>query len=508
MDVRFNLDSNIAARAEADRAAVKALRAELEAAGASTDKLADAGAKAADKAKPFSSSSWADKDALKFAQEMHSARGKFAEDTAKREEKASEKAAQAREKAADKAKSKAREGAEMAFGVAAGAAGISGLASLGKLAMGYQGMARLQALGFRTEVQMRQLFRGVDSAPAVRAADRFLNSIFSKSSATGKALSGMFERGFGGFFAMLERNQPLITSFFQGAIIAGLKLEETYYVLAEAALPFTSAVESTIGPLGELKIAATGGQVAVAGLALAATGGAAPFVAAAAAVGLFVEQVVKLKKEWGEWKEGKRLIGNKLRGDLGFETQEEFDAKRRTPGEGESGAGGDAEVARINAERQRLIAAQREAGADSGEAYAAGVMKGVKGGADAAGAAGRDLAGAVDKGFRVGAEIHSPSKKAERTAENVPAGTVRGIENGIPDVQAAANRMAPVMPGVGSSGRGATGGGLARLELNVNVTVQGGGSVADEGPMRVIAQRVFGEECRAALMSLGIAVTS
>lgn len=529
MDVRFDLKSNIAEKADADRAAVKSLRAELEAAGASTDKLADAGAKASDKAGAFSSgkdfgkSPWenfagkggaaraAGHDAWTKRNDIYKAVGAY-----KLEQQAADDAAKAKERAAAKketaearalAKSKARQGAEMAFGAVAGAAGVSGLASVGKLAMGYQGMARLQALGFRTEVQMRQLFKGVDSAPAVRAADRFLNSIFNRSSATGKALAGMFERGFGGFFAMLERNQPLITSFFQGAIIAGLKLEETYYVLAEAALPFTSAVEDTIGPLGEMKVAAYAGEAAVGALVLTASGAAAPFVAAAVAVGLLVEQIQKLKKEGGTWKDFHGAINNKLRGDLGFETQEEFDAKRRTPGEGESGGGMSAAgLEDFNAKRAAaMAAADAAAGAESGKEYANGVAVGLLNGAAAVDEAAVLLAKYTDAGFRRGAKIRSPSKVAEETAGFWPQGAVKGIEGGARAVQEASDRMVPSLPGAASGG--GSGGGLARLELNVNVQVQGGGgSVADEGLMRVIAQKVFGEEFQAALLSLGIRV--
>lgn len=454
MEFRADFKSNIAEKAREDAAEVKRLRSELTAAGGAMGGMAKAGASIGQNA-VGSRSPWA--GPLRVNQQVpdiYRAVGAY-----KAEQQAAEKAKKAKDSLAKTAAEKAASGAgtmaggaKMALGAAGGAAGVMGLAGLGKLALGYQGMARLQALGFRTQIQMRQIFSGVDSSPATRAADRFLNSIFSKGSATGKALEGLFGRTATSLFGGLEKAQPYVTAFFQGMVLAGLYIENAALRVRLATLPMTLAIEDTIGPTNGMKIAAAGGAVALIALTGAATGAAAPFVAAGAAVSFLVAQIQQLKAEW----DGDALR-KQVRKDFSFGFID--DDKAKGPGEGESAGGRSrAEVDAINRERRLAMVSegggkeQESAGSSSGRMYAAGVEKGLDAGADAAARAGGRLAKKVDTGFRNEAEIRSPSRKAEETASYIPQGTVRGLDKGAASVQAAAERLSPKMPGASAGG--------------------------------------------------------
>ena len=391
------------------------------------------------------------------------------------------------------------------------AAGVAGMMSLAKLAMGYRGMAQLQMLGMRTQLQMRQMFSGVNPAPAIRATDRFLNSLFSRGSVAGAAMSGLLTRGFNGFFAFLEKAQPYATAFFQGMILGALQAENTWLRLRLALLPVTEALGDAIGPMNGVKIAAAAGAITLGALALAAAGAAAPFIAAASAIAAVVAQIQALRSTTlPSWMEVKR----KVRQDLGFtsqkETEDDADMQGRLAyqeAEGRrqaarGGAPGPVPAAR-SAVPQAAPGAAKPAGAATGQAYVDGVLQGVDAGKSAVEAAGGALATALDKGVRDKGKIQSPSKMARDTARNFPAGYAQGVDDGAGDVQAAADRsMVPTMgaPSAGSSSGGARG----PAQVMINVTVSGDGSNKEE--MRAVARATFGEEFRALALSLGVPV--
>jgi hypothetical protein len=381
--------------------------------------------------------------------------------------------------------------------------------SLARLALGYRGMARLQALGYRTEIQMRQMFRGVDPAPALRAADRFLTSLFSQGSVAGRALSGLLTRGFNGFFSFLERAQPYATAFFQGMILGALQAENTWLRLRLALLPVTSALGDAIGPMNGVKLAAGAGAVTLGAMALAAAGAAAPFVAAAAAVGAFIAQLQALRAEWDSLPDFS-LIKRKVGQDLGFTSQDDADkaAQMRARGEFERAQ------ARFAAERGKAAppgappvapppasAAARPAGQVTGKAFAEGVVAGMNAGASAVEAAGGALAKAADRGVRAKGQIRSPSKLTERSGREFPAGVVRGVDAGAGDVEdAAARSLVPRVPS--SQGARATSGRSGTVELHFhfpNIT-----SAKAQEDLRPAVREALAAEWRAIALALGI----
>ena len=479
MEFRADYKSDIAAGAKADADAVRALRSELEKASGGVDKLAQAKGPTAG-ASPTTST----KDPFVEAQRKAFEQGekarkdnerRFYDDTErKRKEKLD-----ARKRAKDAAKD--------------AAAGGAGAASLARLAMGYQGMARLQALGYRTQIQMRQLFRGVDSTPAVRAADKFLQSIFNPASAAGKALSGIFTRAGNGLAKGLEDAQPIATKAFQALILGGLELENRWMELRIAAYPVTSAIGDMVGPTLDMADAANIGAVAVGALGLAAVGASAPFIAMATAIGVAYDQYRKMKAEFAAG--GDRALNNakivKKFGEGSWEADVAYGTAKTNDTPQEKAA---AKRARDEWNRANGL------GEASGEAYSAGVAKGVANGADAAAAAGGAVADAVDARFRAKAEIKSPSKRAERSARHIPEGTAIGLEKGAADVQAAADRaLVPNMPGGTAGGRGGNG---APASIAITLVIQGTGNVDND--LQTAARRVFNEEIRAFFGSIGI----
>lgn len=503
MKFEAEYSSNIAAGAKADADAVKQLRTELDKASGAMRSSAAAGSSTGSRA-AAGGSPWAGPLRVnQDAPEIYRALGALKQ----------ERDAQAKQKKRGDALSRVKQaagggvgtvagGARMAVGAAAAAGGIAGVASLAQLALGYQGVARIQALIFRTQMQARMMFRGVDSGPAVRAVDRFLGSIFSQSSVAGRALGGALTRGANGFFAFLERSQPVATAFFQGILLGGLYAESAFLRARLALLPYTSAIESAIGPTDAINGAAAAGLVTFGVLAVAVGGVAGAFVAAGAAIGLVIDQWVKLKREWGAWKEGAGLIGKQMRRDLGLLSPE--DEANATDDKTRRGFDSKGEQQSAVKRREEWMKANG-LGSASGEAYAQGVIKGTTGGASAAAAAGGALADSVDRGFRDKAQIKSPSKVAERRGEMIPAGVARGVVKGTPQVEAAGAAMMPSLGG-GPGAPASPDAGSRSVALAITVQVQGAKDASDEGVIRQVARAVFGEETRAAFAALGLSV--
>jgi hypothetical protein len=493
MEFRADYRSNIAEAAKADAAAVRELADSLEAASGGLKLLQKAsgsgGATASGEKKEA---------APKYSGGDPSGYDKMIERWATLRKKERDEAAKRRRQRFADAAADARAGLNKAavVGGVVAAAGVAGGMSLGRLAMGYQGMARLQALGMRTQLQMRQLFRGVDPSPVVRAADRFLTSIFSPATASGKALAGIMSRSFNGAFQAIERIQPYVTGFFKGAVIGALMLENAWLDLRIATFPAIDAFERAHASIDGVRVAGYAGAASIGALALAAGAAVAPFAAAAGAIGAVMLQIEKLSNMWDDNSFGQ--ITKQLKIDLGFDSAEAAE-KRIAEGANVTSL---ASQSRFAFEAGKAGAPPPNAlGEEAGRAYAQGIAAGAAGGADAAAAAGGSLAGAVDKGFRTKAEIHSPSKMAERSAEYIPEGTIKGMRNRASDVQAEADRsLVPQMPG-GASGAGSAG--ARSLTLNLSVQVSGGGAGFDEGAMRTVARHVFGDELRAALASIG-----
>jgi hypothetical protein len=511
VEFRAEYSSQIATGAKADAAAVRQLRTELEAAAEALSEISKAkgpsgggSPSGAGPSGPTGGKPGAGFDAEAFKKNVRATMERKAQeeralqelglglsqaekDAALAQNKAKEKAEKDREKAdkdREKAATKAADdqkkrtlerdrklalGVGAAAGVAgagfalargavgsvAQAAGIGGTADLARLALGYRGVAQLQAIMFRTQLQGRQLFRGVDPSPAVRAADRFFNSIFSGSRVAGQALQGIITRNVNDFFKLLESGQPTATAFFQALIIGALQVENSWLDLRLALLPVMDLIEDTIGPTDQLAQAlGLGGSAAeMFGNSIRAV--LQPMIDGAQIAGILADQI------------------NRLRAELGADNKIEFG--------GASAAG--------------------PQGMATGKAYADGLAKGAASGAGAVDAAGRNLGIGLDKGVRAATETHSPSKVAERTGKEYPAGYAIGVEKGTPKVDAAVEKMSP-SDGSGNGASAARVGASASISVTNYITVQGGGGdVATT--FKAVADRVFDDKLRALLTQLG-----
>jgi hypothetical protein len=341
------------------------------------------------------------------------------------------------------------------------ALGAASTLELAKLALGYRGMAQLQALGMRAGLQFRSLFRGVDSTPVIRAYDRLLQLV-NPATASGKAISRALTEGFNSFFRLIERAEPLVSSLFKLIIIGAQDAQIAWLRLRIATLPLVDAlgelgteVSSLIGPLsgvnGELGPTADDFREI------------ADFAREAAAA------VREFNSAVGAVKKGTFLINAKQ--NLGMISPEEA-ARQRVEAGAEAHSrpvndNGFSEALARKEARQAAAAAKAPPGGDqaakarasgnaTGQAYAEGMGQGVDAGQPGVAAAGARAMGALDAGARRAGRIQSPSKLAEDTGYQYPRGTVRGVERGAPEVEAAGAKLVPQM-GDGGGGAARTG---------------------------------------------------
>lgn len=374
---------------------------------------------------------------------------------------------------------------------AMGAMGAAGGLELTGLALGYKGMAQLQALTARAGMQFRSLFKSVDPSPIVRAADRFFQ-LFSPMTAAGKGLSQLFGNVFNGFFGAIEKAQPYVSAFVKGMIIGAQNVEIAWLKLRIALQPATAAIEEALGPIGDIESVADIGAVALVGLGVAATAAAAPIVAIGAAVlavSKAFEQLSKLRREVA----GAGGVGGAFR-DIsnhfeGHDSEEEIGRRARAGFDARNGP----------ATKPPAVPANDvgAAGATTGKAYADGLAKGAASGTGAVDAAGQALALTLDAGTRKAGKIQSPSKLAAETGAQFPAGTVRGVESGAGDVQdAAARSMVPKMPSPSANaatGLGAGGGMMFPAEAlallrQIEINTRGRSAKASSGSADVMRE--------------------
>jgi hypothetical protein len=329
-------------------------------------------------------------------------------------------------------------------------------------------------------------------------------------------MGGMFSRTFNGLFSLLDRNESKITTFAQGMVLGALYIENAYLKARIALLPVTDLLEEAGSAAGDWVEKATGvppvawaGAAAVTALGIAALGAAAPFVAAALAIGQVIDQIQKLRREWGEWKEGAHLIGEQLREDLGFESQRQRNARAALPGESESK--GDAALA---AERRRMYIEQHgyapeaapkaapsaaPTGVATGQDLGKGVAQGLGSQQAAVEAAAGGLVTAADRKMREVSQTHSPSEMTKRFGRDLGAGVPIGMKQEQPAVQEAADRLVPQFRT--SAGGAAVASPDGRRELHIYLH--------DEGipaPARAAARATLLDELRGAARALGVSL--
>jgi hypothetical protein len=370
------------------------------------------------------------------------------------------------------------------LGKLAAVAGIGfGAAELARLALGYRGVAQLQAISQRTQFSFRALFSGIDPAPVVRAADRFSRN-FDKSTASGRAMSGIFERSFNSLFRFLERIEPVATAAFKGLLIGALKVEIGILKARIALFPYTSALEDAALSTEGLGMAADLASGAVQAIGAAVQAVLEPIAAGVKLVTSLALAFRTVKVEGGSVGEASGAMAKALPPS----------ARPKAPSAAPTSG---------NAVSPAVIDAARAVGKQTGEAYGKGLVGGIDASAGAAMAAGGRAAGAVDKGVRDKAQIRSPSRVAHQRGEQMGEGVERGIDARAPRIQAAAERsMVPDLSGLGAVAAGGRGGTPSRSLTfgDINVTIQGanlstaGDLVASvEAAMPEILHRIAGQ---------------
>lgn len=313
---------------------------------------------------------------------------------------------------------------------------VAGAMDLAKLAMGQRGMMMLSALTARAEMQGRQLFKGVDSSPVTRAYDKFLQ-VVNPMSASGKVLQSVFSRMFNGFFGSVERAQPYVSAFVQGAIGGALDIEYAWLSLRLALLPATTALENVIGPLASIDGMADAGEAAFIALGAAALFAAAPIVAIGAAVMAVTkafEQLAKLKKELEGGGGTQASVVDMVNHFGGSDSEDEIGKRARAAFE------------RSEAQRKATppaipTADTGKAGADTGTAVWTGMVDGMNAGMGPVEAAGKRLGAQAVAGARAGADAHSPSRATHRLGLDMDEGAAQGMEAGRGGVEAKAREV-------------------------------------------------------------------
>ncbi|WP_437948649.1 hypothetical protein WME98_49985 [Sorangium sp. So ce296] len=410
---------------------------------------------------------------------------KSAEEESKRSKK---KSAEERERAREAAAQRAK-GLALAVGATMGVSGGLGLA---KIAIGYQGMARLQMISYQASLQMRSLFRGVDSRPLERAYLQF-TKLFSLSTTTGKGISSLMTRGFNAFFQAIEKAEPYVSGFVRGAYGGVLDLEYAWLQARVALLPLTDAIDDASGGLSGLEVASAAGAAGVAVLTGYAVVAAAPFIALAAAIGAVVaaaDQLAALRREWdGDLILRSLGIGESDADRMNRQFDEEAAARRR--------AGKKSlvrEVDRLPVDNALVD------GRKTGVAMGAGIVTGLKSKEAEVAAAGGALAMAADRGVRTAADIHSPSRLMRRTTQHIGEGARLGLKDKEKDVQEqAAVSLVPSPRAAAAAGSGGASGAPGGVTLYFTGDINVGA-----GLDRQEVRESFDEAMAAMLQQVGV----
>lgn len=326
------------------------------------------------------------------------------------------------------------------------AVGAASSVELAKLAMGVRGMAMLQALGMRAQMQFRQLFRGVDPAPVIRAFDRF-TQLVNGNTAAGKAMAGLFSRAFNGLFSAVEKVEPVLSAMVKMALIGAQGMEIAWLRARIALLPVTNALADA--------------GIEIDGIGLAAQMAAAPFQvlgAYAETLGKFItfayEAAVKLNGALGGIPSAvlsKVPDVARAYGDVYGKAGSALTAPLAGGAAAVRGLLGQPEPPAGSSPKPDAPGA-KAAGYATGQAYPQGVAEGVASGQAAVDAAGAATLRGLNASARRAGKIQSPSKLAEETGAEYPAGLERGVQRGVGAVQAAGSALVPNMPGAGGGG--------------------------------------------------------
>lgn len=421
-------------------------------------------------------------------------------------------------------------------------AGASGAMSLAQIAIGYRAVERLQMISFRAQVNLRRMFKGVDSKPLERSYMR-LTDMLNTATPMGKALSEILTRGFNNTFKLIEHGTPYIEAFGQGLLLAALIGENAWLRLRIALVPVTSRLGAVTDRATLLKavaygtaasVLALGGYMAataviagghfalslaigaknavmlglsavraipgVISLGRAASTGAGPFLAVAAAITAVIvaaDQFNKLRKEWDSDVLLRSIGIGKSDADRMNEKFDKEAAARKAAGK-TSRVREVATFADIKTAPPSSIAAGEQIGAG----LAAGMLSKV---ADVE-KAGAGLAAAADRGVKTKAEIRSPARLFRRDAREMGAGTEKGLEDSAPKVQRAAERaLVPEPPSAPAAAPQGASSGPASVSVHIDLSRATFGAGLTAGDVRAQIDEAVSLLVQMLMARLGVA---
>lgn len=312
----------------------------------------------------------------------------------------------------------------------------------------FGGIAAAQALDFDRQIErvrenIARIFDGLKIEPFLRAL-RQVTSLFSQSTASGRALRHLVELIFQPLLDQAGRGGIVVRRFFQGMILGAQRLT-ILFLRARNALLRTFGGTDVLGAIDGQRIALTLGAVAVGGFvaAVIAAGSVlallvAPFVASYLAV-------TALRKAFDD-----------LRG---------------------------------------AFSGMLEAGDRLATALVQGLVKGIESGRALVLTRVRDLASSATGTLREALQIRSPSRVFAQLGVQIPRGLAAGVEAGSPAAEGAVAGMV----GPSDVGRGIAGAG-SRVSVSIGDVVV---HVGESAQPREIG-RAIRDEIVAALEGVGI----
>lgn len=341
----------------------------------------------------------------------------------------------------------ARRFASMAAGASRAGGSVRALADIVRSRLG--GLAARRMLDLDVQVQrLRDNFGRIFGDLRIEGLLRALNeitSMFSQSSATGRALKVIVEGLFNPLFDAAGRGAPIMRAFLQGMTIGAL-------VLTAEVLRLSIAFQRAFGSSSILRGLNAQNLALKAGIAVVAL-----FVGALGAVAVVAGTVVAIL---GALAAGYYVVVASIRNMLGA--------------------------------MGRLVVLLRETNQAVGTAIVDGIVNGIRAGISRVRSAVTDVANAARGALESVLRIQSPSRVFAELGLQIPAGLAAGIEEGSGAAQDAADAMVtPTEPGSARLGGSTT---HVSIEGGIHVHAQNGEQARDiaEGIREQLAEILEG----------------
>lgn len=343
-------------------------------------------------------------------------------------------------------------------------------------ALAFKGMGAYQAQLARYEMNLKRLFRGVDTQPLIRSVQR-LADFFDRNRQTGAVMSKVLTQGLDFVLKVIEKLVPVAEDFATGALIAFLKVEGGAYSLAADIMEaFESLLDSPAGGFikdlvkdwqnGEKAL--TAGKIAIYGVAAALGIVAAAIAIPVVGIGLIVTVIGKLVSKLDElgvlgpmWTLIKVAVTAAIAPFLaiGAAFWAVFLGITYLVGKFIDLLAWVNKATGIGAALSKAWEAIKTKASEFagtlvslGKSMVDGIVEGIKSGVSSAVEAAGSLVGSLIDAIKKKAGIKSPAKLFRIQADYMTQGVVQGLEEGGPEVMAAGQKN--LVPSVPFPGKG------------------------------------------------------